>query len=249
MKGFDVLKSSSTLIKSTGFIFLALAFFYFGKHLSNSNYQQLIFFNYNLNSYSKTPTISISPNYNKTFNINSLINNTNELETQDNHTLGPIPQSPLITQSTSLSPPPPAPSAPAVQRLGLVDENGVMRNDFEVGEFDPDVVENWSNETEVVEGDDLGVRVPKFEKCAMSMREYIPCLDNVDVIRGLKSTKKGEKFERHCPEKDRGLNCLVPAPKGYKAPIPWPRSRDEVVFCCVLSCYVFYICIDCNENG
>nr|GEY05366.1 probable methyltransferase PMT11 [Tanacetum cinerariifolium] len=90
------------------------------------------------------------------------------------------------------------------------------------------------NETRVVEGGSVGGRgkvrvgVGKFEMCPESMREYIPCLDNVDAIKALVSTEKGERFERHCPEKDKGLSCLVPAPKGYKAPIPWPASRDEV---------------------
>ncbi|KAI7735080.1 hypothetical protein M8C21_004949, partial [Ambrosia artemisiifolia] len=116
--------------------------------------------------------------------------------------------------------------------MGLVDENGVMRNDFEVGEFDSDALEDWNNETEVTnDGDErVGVRVVvlKFDKCPASMREYIPCLDNVEAVKRLKSTNRGERFERHCPEKDKGLKCLVPAPKGYKAPIPWPRSRDEV---------------------
>ncbi|KAI3744624.1 hypothetical protein L1987_57711 [Smallanthus sonchifolius] len=66
------------------------------------------------------------------------------------------------------------------------------------------------------------------EQCPASMRECIPCMDNVEAIKELKSTKKGEKFDRHFPEKGKGLNCLVPTPKGNKAPIPWPRSRDEV---------------------
>ncbi|MFS7925116.1 putative S-adenosyl-L-methionine-dependent methyltransferase [Helianthus anomalus] len=61
------------------------------------------------------------------------------------------------------------------------------------------------------------------------MMEYIPCLDNVETVKRLKSMKKGEKFERHCPEKDKELNCFVPAPKGYKAPNPWSRSRDEMI--------------------
>lgn len=109
-----------------------------------------------------------------------------------------------------------------------------MAEDFEVGEFDPDFVENWGNFSEAEVGEGGGgssrVVVKKFPLCPVSMKEYIPCLDNVEAIRRLKSTEKGEKFERHCPEKDRGLSCLVPPPKGYKPPIPWPRSRDEVWF-------------------
>lgn len=219
MKGFGSLKSP-ILVKTAGFAFVALAFFYLGKHWSDDTYQQLIFFSSNSDPNVKTPSISISPNYNKSFDIKSLINDTKEVETVVDQTLPAIPPAPL------LSPPPPPP--PAVQRLGVVDENGVMRDEFEVGEFDPDVVENQNNETKVEEVDQGDVRVLKFETCPVSMREYIPCLDNEDAIKQLKSTEKGERFERHCPEKDKGLNCLVPPPKGYKAPIPWPTSRDEV---------------------
>jgi hypothetical protein len=64
--------------------------------------------------------------------------------------------------------------------------------------------------------------------CKRDMSEYIPCLDNVEAIKKLPSTERGERFERHCPEEGKRLNCLVPAPKGYRAPIPWLKSRDEV---------------------
>lgn len=125
----------------------------------------------------------------------------------------------------SVPPPPP----PAVQRMGVIDENGVMSDNFEVGEVDSSAVEEWESEnrTESVEGESE-FRVKKFGVCDMSFRDYIPCLDNVEAIRKLESSEKGEKFERHCPGKDQGLNCLVPSPKGYRTPIPWPRSRDEV---------------------
>nr|GEY87562.1 probable methyltransferase PMT27 [Tanacetum cinerariifolium] len=32
--------------------------------------------------------------------------------------------------------------------------------------------------------------------------------------------------KRHCP--DEPPMCLVPLPKGYKTPIPWPQSRDKI---------------------
>lgn len=112
-----------------------------------------------------------------------------------------------------------------------------MRDDFDVGG-------GGANDTDLAATDealpqeptDAGpavgsrVRIGRFPVCPESMREYIPCLDNEEEIRRLPSTERGERFERHCPAKDKGLSCLVPAPKGYKAPIPWPRSRDEVWF-------------------
>ncbi|KAK9167284.1 hypothetical protein Scep_002475 [Stephania cephalantha] len=56
--------------------------------------------------------------------------------------------------------------------------------------------------------------------------DYIPCLDNVDAIRKLRSTKHYEHRERHCPEE--APTCLVSLPTGYKRPIEWPISRDKV---------------------
>ncbi|KAI8031660.1 putative methyltransferase PMT11 [Camellia lanceoleosa] len=234
MKGFinngDFIKSS-TFLKISGFIFISLAFFYLGKHWSDGSHQ-LIFFNSRQTplSSSKTPSpISLSPNFNKTFDLNSLINNTTQTQPLSDPTLPSIPPTSL---PKPLPPPPPPP--PPLERFGIVDENGTMADDFEVGDFDPGVVDNWGSdiEAEVVEDGGGGSRVvvKKFGLCTKSMREYIPCLDNTEAIRRLNSTEKGERFERHCPEEGKGLNCLVPAPKGYRAPIPWPRSRDEVWF-------------------
>ncbi|CAG7896172.1 hypothetical protein BRARA_B03878 [Brassica rapa] len=56
--------------------------------------------------------------------------------------------------------------------------------------------------------------------------DYIPCLDNVQAIRSLKSTKHYEHRERHCP--DSPPTCLVPLPEGYKRPIEWPKSREKI---------------------
>ncbi|KAI5065436.1 hypothetical protein GOP47_0020131 [Adiantum capillus-veneris] len=72
-------------------------------------------------------------------------------------------------------------------------------------------------------------KIAKFKACPLSMKEYIPCLDNVDAIKKLPSFQKGEKWERHCPEGDDAyMKCLVPPPAGYQYPIRWPKSRDEV---------------------
>ncbi|CAN1753801.1 Probable methyltransferase PMT2 [Linum perenne] len=46
--------------------------------------------------------------------------------------------------------------------------------------------------------------------------DYTPCQDQ---------TK-----ERHCPADSEKLHCLVPAPKGYVTPFPWPESRDYVPY-------------------
>lgn len=56
--------------------------------------------------------------------------------------------------------------------------------------------------------------------------DYIPCLDNWQVIRRLPDIKHFQHRERHCP--GEAPTCLVPLPKGYKKPVPWPKSRDKV---------------------
>ncbi|KAE8665896.1 putative methyltransferase PMT27 [Hibiscus syriacus] len=56
--------------------------------------------------------------------------------------------------------------------------------------------------------------------------DYIPCLDNLKALKKLKTTRHYEHRERHCPEE--GPTCLVPHPVGYKKPIPWPKSRDQI---------------------
>ncbi|KAF5955158.1 hypothetical protein HYC85_008014 [Camellia sinensis] len=56
--------------------------------------------------------------------------------------------------------------------------------------------------------------------------DYIPCLDNIQTIRKLPSTKHYEHRERHCP--DEAPMCLVPLPEGYKQSIKWPKSREKI---------------------
>jgi SAM-dependent methyltransferase len=56
--------------------------------------------------------------------------------------------------------------------------------------------------------------------------DYIPCLDNLQAIKSLRSTKHYEHRERHCPENPP--TCLVPVPEGYQRPIEWPTSRERI---------------------
>ncbi|CAI9763408.1 unnamed protein product [Fraxinus pennsylvanica] len=57
-------------------------------------------------------------------------------------------------------------------------------------------------------------------------RDYIPCLDNLEEIKNLRSTKHYEHRERHCP--DNPPTCLVPLPEGYQRPVEWPTSREKI---------------------
>ncbi|KAK9270383.1 hypothetical protein L1049_025962 [Liquidambar formosana] len=200
MDATDILKTPTTFIKITVLTLLSLSLIYLLNHYSDA-YPQLPFFT----------SLRLPPS------------------SSDQPKITPIslpPESP---------PPPPLPTPPpAVERMGVVDENGAMSEKFEVGEVDYSLVEGDGNASGKVEKESeksgVRVRVKKYEVCDESMRDYIPCLDNVEEIKRLNSTERGEKYERHCPGKGRGLDCLVPVPKGYQSPIPWPQSRDEVWF-------------------
>ncbi|KAM7270168.1 hypothetical protein ACFE04_029382 [Oxalis oulophora] len=216
----EVMKTPTpTSIKIIAFIFISITFFYLGKHWSSSSsstssnpyLDDLTFFN----SHQTHSSIALSPNINITDAI--------------------IP--PPSPPPPSPPPPPPPSPPPPPKNFGVVDENGVMANDFEIGEFDPDLInEDWNGTEPVDNGDDGSSQlksrfsVKKYPFCDETKREYIPCLDNVDAIKKLNSTDKGERFERHCPDKGNDLNCLVPPPASYKKPIAWPKSRDEVWF-------------------
>ncbi|KAK8481193.1 hypothetical protein V6N11_030612 [Hibiscus sabdariffa] len=64
----------------------------------------------------------------------------------------------------------------------------------------------------------------EFPPCDMSYSEYTPCQDKV---RGRKFDREMMKYrERHCPDKEELLLCLIPAPPNYKTPFKWPQSRD-----------------------
>lgn len=222
------LLKTPVVLKISAFFVISITFFYLGKHWSDG-YQQLIFFNTSRqNPSSSSSAVALSPNNDRSFNLSALIgqNDTQSIVTDKTLDQAQVPA------STAISAPPP----PPFKRFGIVNDNGTMSEEFEVGEFgEGDLVEEWRNETKVGDGDsdrDKGsrVRVTKFRMCPTSMSEYIPCLDNVEAIKKLESTERGERFERHCPEEGHGLDCLVPAPSKYRTPIPWPKSRDEVSF-------------------
>nr|GEV85355.1 probable methyltransferase PMT24 [Tanacetum cinerariifolium] len=65
--------------------------------------------------------------------------------------------------------------------------------------------------------------------------DFMPCLDNIGALRklcklhyGHRGCSKKKIHKRHCPAESP--TCLVALPKGYKIPIRWPRSRDQIWF-------------------
>ncbi|KAI3885050.1 hypothetical protein MKW98_002442 [Papaver atlanticum] len=84
---------------------------------------------------------------------------------------------------------------------------------------------------DMFEDQDHNPDVPKsIPVCDMQYSELIPCLDR-NFIYQMKlklNLSLMEHYERHCPPSYRRFNCLIPPPIGYKVPIKWPESRDEV---------------------
>ncbi|CAI7902371.1 unnamed protein product, partial [Closterium sp. NIES-54] len=68
----------------------------------------------------------------------------------------------------------------------------------------------------------------RWPSCGGNRTDWVPCLDNEKAIKALKTNKHYEHRERHCPLPGEMEKCLVPLPKGYKAHVPWPESRDQV---------------------
>lgn len=67
-----------------------------------------------------------------------------------------------------------------------------------------------------------------FEPCDDRFIDYTPCQDQ---MRAMTFPRENMNYrERHCPPEGDKLHCLVPAPKGYVTPFPWPKSRDYVPY-------------------
>ncbi|XP_057984055.1 probable methyltransferase PMT9 [Malania oleifera] len=84
---------------------------------------------------------------------------------------------------------------------------------------------------ELFEDQERNPEVPKtIPVCDTRFSELIPCLDrNLIYQSKLKlNLTLMEHYERHCPPPERRYNCLIPPPIGYKIPMRWPASRDEV---------------------
>ncbi|CAN6540399.1 unnamed protein product [Malus baccata var. baccata] len=203
----DILKTS-TFIKITAIALLSVSLFLLANHYSVA-YPSLPFFSSTATSSGpQAPSLASPP--------------------PESHP----PNPPAAPSPPPPSPPPPPP--PEVERMGIVDENGAMSEEFKVGEFDPSLIEDLRNvsggEEKLEDGGGVRVRVGKYKVCNERMTDYIPCLDNVKEIKRWNSSERGEKYERHCPGQGKELNCVVPRPKGYQTRIPWPQSRDKVWF-------------------
>ncbi|PON41542.1 putative methyltransferase PMT [Parasponia andersonii] len=94
---------------------------------------------------------------------------------------------------------------------------------------DEDSDDKQESSTKIFDGED-GITPKSFPVCDGRHSELIPCLDRnlIYQMRLKLDLSLMEHYERHCPPPERQYNCLIPPPPGYKIPIKWPKSRDEV---------------------
>ncbi|GLT91183.1 hypothetical protein SLE2022_090830 [Rubroshorea leprosula] len=65
-----------------------------------------------------------------------------------------------------------------------------------------------------------------FKPCDVKYTDYTPCQEQ---HQAMKFPRENMIYrERHCPPEKEKLRCLIPLPKGYVTPFPWPKSRDYV---------------------
>ena len=87
--------------------------------------------------------------------------------------------------------------------------------------------ETHHNKESIPDGlSDSNVRT--FKPCDDKYNDYTPCQDQ---NRAMTFPRENMIYrERHCPPDEEKLHCLIPAPKGWVNPFPWPKSRDFVPY-------------------
>lgn len=65
-----------------------------------------------------------------------------------------------------------------------------------------------------------------LEPCPQELEDYMPCEDPKRVHH--LSRERNFYRERHCPSLSEKLLCLIPPPRDYKSPVPWPESLHKV---------------------
>ncbi|KAM0936408.1 putative S-adenosyl-L-methionine-dependent methyltransferase [Dioscorea sansibarensis] len=120
--------------------------------------------------------------------------------------------------------------------LGAWQKSGFGRGDSIAIEItkqtDCSVLSNLNFETHHSGGTDAvdlsNSQVQAFEPCHDRFTDYTPCQDQ---SRAMTFPRENMNYrERHCPPNEEKLYCLIPAPRGYVVPFPWPKSRDYVPY-------------------
>ncbi|XP_031479426.1 probable methyltransferase PMT9 isoform X1 [Nymphaea colorata] len=110
----------------------------------------------------------------------------------------------------------------------LLPPRPLSRAEFDAAERTDIVVGKFS--LSAGDADDGLYELKSIPVCDARLSELIPCSDR-HLIYQMKwkfNLNLMEHYERHCPPEERRYNCLIPPPRGYKVPIKWPASRDEV---------------------
>ncbi|CAK9158674.1 unnamed protein product [Ilex paraguariensis] len=118
--------------------------------------------------------------------------------------------------------------------LGAWQKSGFGKGDSIAVEMtkktDCSILSNLSYETHHGEesGIDFKLEGKIFEPCSDRYIDYTPCQDQ---MRAMTFPRENMNYrERHCPPEEEKLHCLIPAPKGYVTPFPWPKSCDFVPY-------------------
>lgn len=86
--------------------------------------------------------------------------------------------------------------------------------------------ESHHNDVEIFDPSEPKAKVIK--PCDVKYTDYTPCQEQ---DRAMTFPRENMIYrERHCPPVEEKLHCLIPAPKGYVTPFPWPKSRDYVYY-------------------
>ncbi|XP_027354046.1 probable methyltransferase PMT2 [Abrus precatorius] len=88
--------------------------------------------------------------------------------------------------------------------------------------------ETHHNDDDAGSPDSSKAQVKHIKPCDDRYIDYTPCHDQA---RAMTFPRENMNYrERHCPPDEEKLYCLVPAPRGYATPFPWPKSRDYVPY-------------------
>lgn len=86
--------------------------------------------------------------------------------------------------------------------------------------------ESHHNDVEIVKPSEPKAKV--YKPCDSKYSDYTPCQEQDQAMRFPRENMIYR--ERHCPAEEEKLRCLIPAPKGYTTPFPWPKSRDYAYY-------------------
>ncbi|KAJ6829438.1 uncharacterized protein M6B38_358010 [Iris pallida] len=100
----------------------------------------------------------------------------------------------------------------------IIEKNDTMNSDFEVSEYESDLSESNDNAHVAPTKGEARSRVPlgKFRVYNEKMREYIPCLENKEAIKKLRSTGQGSSSSGIVRRRGRGWTVWCQRPRNTR---------------------------------